>query len=84
MTMIEKIARAIASHAYDGGAPDDVVPIIATRAQWQEWATKRARAAVEAMREPTGEMRAALTEAIGENAMPGEVWAAAIDAAMKE
>jgi hypothetical protein len=76
--MIERVARAIA--ADNENWPYD-------RRPWSEqrYLLERARAAIEAMREPTEAMKAAakpFRKGVGEE--PGGLWHAMIDAALQD
>jgi len=81
--MSERVARAILPSAWDIEATD------AFKAEFQKHAKSRARAAIEAMREPTKEMLESGAGEVwlfdpdvdGPNAKAGDVWRAMIDEA---
>lgn len=75
MDMIERVARAIA------GKLDDNTPWKECGQGFRETCILLARAAIEALREPTEAM---LEEGPGEPYMEKHVWALMIDAALKE
>lgn len=86
-TIIERVARAI----YERRGLLKPVEAFPTNAPWAQRALEEARAAIEAMREPTEEMeRAGLETGEFENGIcvtsasaPGNVWSAMIDEALK-
>lgn len=85
-SMIERVARAIDPCAWDVMTHDDGCPDCRAA---REQARGRARAAIEAMREPTEEMvRMGMTalpnSTPGRHQKTGWVWDAMIDAALKE
>jgi hypothetical protein len=78
MTMVERVAKAI----YDVTSVDDMtLPWEKAKAGQKELHMEWARAAIEAMREPTEAM---LWEGPGDPYMEKHVWARMIGAALKE
>lgn len=84
--MTERVARAICKAHY---IYDDYNEEEAQRAadnEWVDWCVE-ARAAIEAMREPTGEMLLAAWGSEDDQGEPGvteSTWTAMIDAALKD
>lgn len=88
MDMVERVARALCR--YDGYDPDKIVGVRPLQSPQWDLYRKRARAAIEVMREPTEEMVEAAELAGG---MAGwdhigkrlrNAWSAAIDVAIKK
>ena len=83
MTMIEKVARAIyASHPFNDNHDSPHPGFDGLTPDWRETLFANARAALEAMREPTPEMLAAFVD--GDDPGYTADWQAMIDAALTE
>lgn len=84
--MIERVARVIAPEAFDRTAFDARADYFTKPGDFeagQERARAKARAVIEAMREPTEAMMGALAHVAGCIHMPEPGWRAAIDEALK-
>lgn len=82
--MVERVARAL--HTVDDARsrPDLAVEWEACLPVYQKMKLEEARAAIDAMREPTSAMVEAAHEADGAGVGYGEVWTAMVDAALSE
>lgn len=79
--MVERVARAIARASNDD--PDGLTGSLLNEDEryWQHY-VKQARAAIEAMREPTKDMRSAAAYYLGQTIDISELYSAMIDAAL--